>query len=406
MREIVINIDDNGNIYINGKRIYNNDPNFYKYKTLIKSVFENRKKIGVYTKGNDMGVIKFSSEDIIVKIEGYKNNKKNMSIYNIDLQDIIDASIYRYKLLKIKNNRQRKVKRIKTFAIGSLIAIGVSTSAFGLANSKDVDKNIDMPVQNEYSMEVENESIKDDEINYVYLDNNVDENTVESRPIYDSTIEQSPVSNVDCYDLCYEDRTDKEALKNVMDSYYNLIDNISNEYGIDPQIMCAIAAQESSGIHNVNIGGPAMGLMQIELSVWNGNSITAFNHKTNSLETLNITTEKLKDVEFNIRAGCMIFQDCIKQSNYNLELAIQMYNYGPGNINRAIKMCYGDDYTYKKLLENYDDGWLNYRENIQAGDSEYLEHIISYVMNPESMYIIDKDNNVRTYQFNNIVKKL
>ena len=397
MREIIIKIDNNGNIFINGKRIYNNDPSFYKYKTLIKNVFENRKRIGVFTNGNDMGVISFSSDDIIVKIDGYKNNKKKMSIHNIDLQDIIDVSIYRFKLLKTKNNKKRKVKRVKTFAIGSLIVLGISTSALGLANnSKDVNTDMIVNVQDEYVMDIKDNNIQYDNIGLVDLEDSME-----------SGIEfSSSMANIDSYDLCYDDRTGNQELENVKNNYYNLIDTISNEFGIDPQIMCAIAAQESGGVHNINRGGPAMGLMQIELSVWDGNSITAFNYKTNSMETLDITSTKLKDVEFNIRAACMIFQDCLKKSDYNLEVAIQMYNYGSGNINSAIKMCYGNDYTLKQLLNNYDDGWLEYRDNIQAGDKNYLEHVVSYIQDPENMYIVDGDDNVRTYQFNNIVKKL
>ena len=159
-------------------------------------------------------------------------------------------------------------------------------------------------------------------------------------------------------ELNYESRTETEKFQITKSYYKDNITKISNEYGIDPQIMLAIATQEC-GIHDPNLRGPAIGLMQIERSVWVGEKVSAYNYEKGVEETLNITEEKLKDLDFNIRVACMIFRDCYKNSNYNLPVAIQMYNFGYGNMKKTFNMAY--DKGFKEMCNNCDGNWLEYR---------------------------------------------
>ena len=242
----------------------------------------------------------------------------------------------------------------------------------------------------------------------MYIDNTYGTNTSDNDVVdEDNIVGEVITENIkESFDLEYSDRTDTDKFIIAKEKYYSLVSRISKEYGIDPQIMLAIATQES-GVHNTNTNGPAMGLMQIERSVWTGEDITAFNHKTKSKETLHITEEKLKDLEFNIRVACMIFQNCLNNSNYNLEVAIQMYNYGPGNVLKTFKMYYDrDDLTLDEALSNYSDGWLDYRQYIKVGDKDYLEHIMSYVVQPDDIYCYDNNDNLRSFEFNKITKTL
>ena len=102
----------------------------------------------------------------------------------------------------------------------------------------------------------------------------------------------------------------------------------------------------------------------------------------------------------------MIFQNCLKNSNYNLEVAIQMYNYGYGNILKTFKMYYGStDIDLDDVLNNYDDGWLDYREKINVGDKLYLEHVLSYIEDASNLECISGSERV-TFSFNDNVKKL
>ena len=58
-------------------------------------------------------------------------------------------------------------------------------------------------------------------------------------------------------------------------------------YGLDPNFMIAVATQES-GVHNsYDETTAAIGLMQIEKSVWNNKSITVYNYETKEDETYN-----------------------------------------------------------------------------------------------------------------------
>ena len=60
----------------------------------------------------------------------------------------------------------------------------------------------------------------------------------------------------------YEKRTETDKFKKGKRYYNDIISYYSNIYGIDPQIMLAIAVQES-GEHRINQNTPAIGLMQI-----------------------------------------------------------------------------------------------------------------------------------------------
>ena len=151
------------------------------------------------------------------------------------------------------------------------------------------------------------------------------------------------------------------------------------------------------GIHEIDENAPAIGLMQIEKNIWNNETITAFNYEKLDFETIKVTEEKLKDLEFNIRTGCMIFQQCLKNSNYNLCVAIQMYNYGYGNTKKVLKQCYGENFDLSNIMDNE---WLEYRMNINEGDSLYLEHILSYIENLNEIEC-KKDNEIIKYFVNN-----
>ena len=90
--------------------------------------------------------------------------------------------------------------------------------------------------------------------------------------------------------------------------------------------------------------------------------------------------DKLKDVNFNIKVGCAIFQNYLKQMNGNLVAAIQSYNMGPKSV-REIMTTYANERgkTYYDVLNNDEDiGWLDYRNSSYAGDPNYVENVSRY----------------------------
>ena len=172
--------------------------------------------------------------------------------------------------------------------------------------------------------------------------------------------------------------------------------------------MLAIATQET-GEHRINTNTPALGLMQIEKSVWIGETISAYNFYIGKYETEKITEEKLKNIDFNIKIACMHFQNCLMNSNYDLNIAIQMYNFGYGNIEDTFKYYHNNgSMELNESLKNYTNEWLNYRDYIKSGDSDYLEHIISYIEDLEGIECQKEngDSIIYSYEINEYKPKI
>ena len=111
---------------------------------------------------------------------------------------------------------------------------------------------------------------------------------------------------------------------------------------------------------------------------------------------MHITEEKLNSLEFNIKVACMHFQQCLKNSKNNLEVAIQMYNYGYGNINKILSEYSNGNITLKNVGDLRGNDWLKYRNVVDKGDSLYLEHVLSYIENPEQIQVF---SNNKLYKF-------
>ena len=174
-----------------------------------------------------------------------------------------------------------------------------------------------------------------------------------------------------------------------------LIYKYSEQYGVDPNIMAAIAMQESTLNHNACIpggewySGYGVGLTQIESP--DGAAVTAYNYNTNEWETEYVTMDAACDLEKNIKIGCMIFQNKLKENYGNVFLAIQSYNYGQGMIDMMMAKLYGDN--AKSVMQDYSDiSWLDEIENVhnnpsmyisdwaesKYGDGKYLEHVLRF----------------------------
>lgn len=386
MRNIELTINDNGYIICTLKK--NDKISYISYKDIINYINELstlKKELSIIN-----GDIEFKVGTDIVIIRKYKNNK------DINLERIIERlTIEKINERKkyLKNKRVSRNKRLTcTILLAGVISVSSLFSNFIDAtplNYKDFKiknysiERLEHKSNNKdivYANEGKNEIIeKEYESEKIEQQSNIRENEQE-------VIKNSNEDIKNCIlEVSYENRTETEKFQITKAYYKDIIAKISLEYGIDPQVMLAIATQES-GIHDINRNGAAIGLMQIEKSVWNNQTLTAYNYSTNKEETIIITEEKLKDLEFNIRTSCMIFQQCLKNSNYNLSVAIQMYNFGYGNILNTFKICYGNNMDFEEKTTINDNSWLDFREDISEGDKEYLEHILSYIENPEEIY--------------------
>ena len=198
----------------------------------------------------------------------------------------------------------------------------------------------------------------------------------------------------DSFHYSYEDRSNATNVANAK-RYEDLFEKYANRYGLDKNLLIALAAQESSGEHydNLREGKPAAGIMQIEKAVWVNSSITAYNFETGQMETVKITQDKLNDLESNIQIGSMILRYNLETNNYNIPLALQSYNFGQGNMNKVLRTCaelenIDEDSMRKNPTEN---AWLNYRAFLNTGDAKYVEHVFSYLGNDEIK--VQKRNN-------------
>lgn len=180
--------------------------------------------------------------------------------------------------------------------------------------------------------------------------------------------------------LQIEDETESEKANKTKELYYDIIEKYANMYGVSPSVILAIATQER-GVHSDTIDqGGAIGLMQVQVSVWDGKDLEVYNYDTNSKEKIHITLDDLRDVSFNIKVGCAIFQNYLKQMKDNYPLAIQSYNMGPSSVNKILNAyCLSCGKTYDEVINSDDLGWLYFRNSSYPGDISYLEHVLRYI---------------------------
>lgn len=294
----------------------------------------------------------------------------------------------RFKLVFSKYKQKNKIDR-KTIITGVAIlasAITLGTSLYGYISSSGAEPVIDT----QSGIVVESEENVAFAPNVIYSDEDA-YNKSEETIIQNEALDNKDTSNV----LKFEDRTQDQKAIFARENYYDLIEYYSKLYGINPDIMCAIATQER-GVHSEKMdSGGAIGLMQVQVAVWDNESLNVFNNMTNSYESLYATEDKLSKIDFNIQFACAIFSDCLNQMNGNVLAAVMAYNRGP-TAARNIINTYANSkgLTCDDVLNNPNDlGWLNYEGLDYAGDPEYVEHVMSYYTGNYSE--IGIDNKIR-----------
>lgn len=372
-----------------------------------------------YDNGKLSAVIKYKNEDIkgsktktkpidektfLNLLKELKNsNKKDHGIKNIcfdknDLVFFVDESKVRLHDISLFKKDKRfnfifeviKNKKYKTNKQNNLLfKTGVVTMAFlvtisGVQVVKALNKKEDI-VQDEIPTTTVNLQVDLANQNYEKL---LEE---QKNVLKEEVKEEVSTTNID-----NETATKAFANKNVSDKqgylsdsskavktrnlYKDIIEKYANMYGLDSDLMCALATQER-GVHNNEIdSGGAIGLMQIQVNVWNGNDLVVYNNSLKSNETIRITTDKLKNVDFNIKTGCAIFKDCLKQMKGNYVAAVQCYNMGQGTMRKILNnYSYATGKTVDEILGDPSDlGWLNYVNRSYAGDPNYVKNVFRY----------------------------
>lgn len=322
-------------------------------------------------------------DDCVLKINDY-----NKVFFRRGTADLRNSIIKYFENQQLKKIKHKKVKRKNKHKNKKIVMIGIGLLMGGIFAISNVDsKNIN---NNNPSITVEanrNENKLENQANEL-INKSQDINTNEKTKI---TLKDSEMT----IHIDYTDRSNATKPDIVRSNYSQLITKYSKMYGLDSELVTAIAAQESlTGIHTTHMDpGGATGLMQIQNSVWLGNSISAYNFELGKNETVNITLEKIQDAELNIKIGCMILQDAMKDMNYNTLAALQCYNMGYGNMNKILTACSIDtNRSIDEILNDVENTeWMNYRNIIKVGDSEYVEHVLSWIGNDLNIRNIKKD---------------
>lgn len=268
---------------------------------------------------------------------------------------------------KLKKVQKKKVKRKNKYAQRRIIAAGLTLVMLGVCVTNALKKENKQQVNTSSSS---SETYSSDENEFIDLNHPVQ-------------IEIPKEEEMTFVYLDYEDRSDKEKAYITRAYYEGMITKYAKMYGIDPNLAIAVATQESkTGIHTtVTDPGGATGLMQIQNEVWIGENVTAYNFETKQDETINVTLNKIKDVEYNIKIGCMILQNSLEYMNYNTLAALQCYNMGYGNMNKILTKCSEEtNKSIGEILSNVKDTkWMDYRKIIRVGDQQYVEKVLSWI---------------------------
>ena len=295
--------------------------------------------------------------------------------------------------MKISKKKKAIGKRILA---GSLATVITLSGAHALNQTKEKEKELSY----QQELVVPDESITDS-IDEIELNNN---SKVE---IETETEELQEMLKKDVFHFTYEDRTHEENVKNAR-RYEDIFEKYAKRYGIDKNLLIAMAAQESGGDHYGHIGkGPAAGIMQVEKSVHIGSKVRAYNFETHKTDEILVTEENLQDLETNIQIGTMILRTCIEDNHYNIPLALQTYNFGPGNMNSVLSMCSDLEHIEETELRTSPEksDWLQYRSFLNIGDPQYVEHVLSFLANNTVLTMKKQDNSPISIQIVNDYQK-
>ena len=383
-------------------------------------------EINIYKSGNTISAIMFDSYrnkykvfydnevlDILNIIKKHKSKIENVFYSDDDINfDLTDTKIilsdksklkkdkrfdFIFKYLEDKNYKLHKTRWQKVGAIGLALLIStIGIVSVKAANDTTLnDQTYSLPEStysddSALSLEDVNEIVEVNQDNIETVNKNVakETNRKDEKPVLNEVKEQEKTNNTNDENISeiLEDEldigsmSDSEKLEYVKEHYGDIIDKYANTYGLDSNLITAIATQERGKHSDVVDSGGAIGLMQIQVGVWDGHYVTAYNYDTGKEETVEISLEKLKDVNFNIKIGCMIFQSYLKEMDDNVIAAIQSYNMGTGSVKKIIvTYATASGKTYDAIISNPDDtGWLDYRTSSFPGDPDYVENVSRY----------------------------
>lgn len=357
---------------------------------ILKDVIE-KNKLGYWPK---YGNATFNNRvDIIISLYEIrrdkmlkKNTNKNATTKKFNDKDIEKLATNKKKKLTGKKVNRKKSKVIVPQKVAIAVVMGAIIGVGGVKLSNNNENKRREPTDISYE-EVKN---SDD----------VDVITYDDGDIYDYKEEVENDTNSNYLEFDYYSDSDKKISNNDIENtlrYKDIFDKYGHEFGIDSNLLIALATNESSGIHDIDYDEPDIGIMQIEWSVWLNKKVKAYNYEKNEFDSLIITNDVIESLEGNIKAGTMILQENINKTvryGYDdklinasdiLPYSLQRYNMGVGNMQKLLRM--GGD-------------WKDNRNEITAGDSKYFEHVLAYLK------LLDNGEDIKINSFDEDTKEI
>lgn len=375
-------------------------------------VYRNNKIVRKLAKGKELEILK----DVIEKNKlGYWPRYGNATFNN--RVDIIISlyEIRRDKMLKKNTNKKDTTKKFNDKDIEKLATNKKKKLTGKKVNRKEskviVPQKVAIAVVMgaiigvggvKLSNNNENKRREPTDISYEEVKNSddVDVITYDDGDMYDYKEEVENDTNSNYLEFDYYSDSDKKISNNDIENtlrYKDIFDKYGHEFGIDSNLLIALATNESSGIHDIDYDEPDIGIMQIEWSVWLNKKVKAYNYEKNEFDSLIITNDVIESLEGNIKAGTMILQENINKTvryGYDdklinasdiLPYSLQRYNMGVGNMQKLLRM--GGD-------------WKDNRNEITAGDSKYFEHVLAYLK------LLDDGEDIKINSFDEDTKEI
>lgn len=357
---------------------------------ILKDVIE-KNKLGYWPK---YGNATFNNRvDIIISLYEIrrdkmlkKNTNKNATTKKLNDKDIEKLATNKKKKLTGKKVNRQKSKVIVPQKVAIAVVMGAIIGVGGVKLSNNNENKKREPSNISYE-EVKNS----DEIDAI---------TYDDGDMYDYKEETENDTNSNYLKFDYYSDSDKKISNNDIENtlrYKDIFDKYGQQFGIDSNLLIALATNESSGIHNIDYDEPDIGIMQIEWSVWLNKKVKAYNYEKNEFDSLIITNDVIESLEGNIKAGTMILQENINKTvryGYDdkliaasdiLPYSLQRYNMGVGNMQKLLKI---------------DGDWKDNRNEITAGDSKYFEHVLAYLK------LLDNSEDIKINSFNEDTKEI
>ncbi|MEG2322093.1 MAG: transglycosylase SLT domain-containing protein [Bacilli bacterium] len=322
----------------------------------------------------------------------------------------IKSQLYKYIINSINDDIEVKKPKVRLFNYTRILALALATTTLVTIGSRLIPKedieysydityeeeNISNPLISKLSDIKAYEEVKD-EVNFDKTDFILANRLQQSENIDNSKAIIPLATKLNSYAL--------DKMTSVLDSEVGIhFMEMGDTYGVDAYILLAKAMIESSLMHKDTLPGGkyhngfAYGIMQIE-KINIGSTITAFNYKTNSEESITITDSNLKDIKTNIQIATMIFQNNLQKYNNNMYITLQSYNYGSNIMDMLIdKYALETNQTFTQVINNYDDiGWMKYVSDMHNhptnyikawkgtyGDENYVQDVLDYYIGIQS----------------------